>query len=193
MIAETTAELRVAPFRHTTRANLVCDETADLLLSWCENEAPWKLRIASFYEQWELHLDNNVLPLHLQAIVSDETVCRLMEVMLKPIAQRPLSLVEVTAHKLVPGQTIGVHNDYIGDEETHRLLIQVNRGWSVKNGGVLLLFGSAQPGDVRRAVKPSHRSGFAFEISPNSFHAVSRMVSGERYTLVYSFRVAAEK
>jgi len=191
MIAEATAELRVSPFRHTTRANLVCDETADALLGWCENGAPWKLRIASFYEQWELHLGTDVLPAHLQAIVSDETVSLLTEVMLKPMVQKSLKLVEVTAHKLVPGQTIGIHNDYIGDDETHRLLIQLNRGWTVQNGGVLLLFGSAQPGDVCRAVKPSHRSGFAFEISPNSFHAVSRMEAGERYTLVYSFRAAA--
>src|SRR3954465_12073601 len=84
-----------------------------------------------------------------------------------------------------------IHNDYIGGEETHRLLVQLNRGWDVQDGGVLLLFGSVRPGDICRAVKPSHRSGFAFEISPNSFHAVSRMVNGERYTLVYSFRAAA--
>lgn len=191
MIAGATAELRSSPFRHTTRANLVCDEAADALLSWCETGAPWKLRIASFYEQWELHLDNKALPPHLQAVVSDETVDHLTEVMLEPIIQKPLKLVEVTAHKLVPGQTIGIHNDYIGGEETHRLLVQLNRGWDVQDGGVLLLFGSAQPGDICRAVKPSHRSGFAFEISPNSFHAVSRMVSGERYTLVYSFRAVA--
>jgi Rps23 Pro-64 3,4-dihydroxylase Tpa1-like proline 4-hydroxylase len=191
MIAEATADLGISPFCHTTKANLVSDETADGLLRWCENEAPWKLRIASFYEQWELHLDTDVLPHHLKEIVSDETVCRLVDVMLKPIVQKSLNLVEVTAHKLVPGQTIGIHNDYIGDEETHRLLIQLNRNWNVESGGVLLLFGSDQPDDIRRAVKPAHRSGFAFEISPNSFHAVSRMVSGERYTLVYSFRAAS--
>ncbi len=110
--------------------------------------------------------------------------------MLSPIADAPLTLVEVTAHKLVSGQTIRVHNDYRPKGETHRLLIQLNRGWADEQGGLLLLFGSAGANDVRRILRPTHRSAMAFAISPLSFHAVSTIQRGERYTLVYSFQAA---
>jgi hypothetical protein len=37
----------------------------------------------------------------------------------------------MSAHKLTAGQTIRIHNDWIRGEETHRVLIQVNDGWSM--------------------------------------------------------------
>ena len=110
--------------------------------------------------------------------------------MLVPLGGAPVALTEVTAHKLLPGQTIRVHNDHRPRGETHRLLVQLNRGWDDEQGGLLLLFGSAAADDVRRILRPTHRSATAFEISPKSFHAVSTIRRGERYTLVYSFRAA---
>jgi Rps23 Pro-64 3,4-dihydroxylase Tpa1-like proline 4-hydroxylase len=102
-----------------------------------------------------------------------------------------LVLVDVSAHKLTSGQTIRIHNDWIGGEETHRLLIQLNDGWSIENGGLLMLFGSRAPEDVRSITEPAHGSGFAFEISERSFHAVSTIKAGQRFTLVYTFRESA--
>lgn len=51
-----------------------------------------------------------------------------------------------------------------------------------------MLFADDTPESVRHVVMPTHGSGFAFEISPVSYHAVSSIRSGERYTLVYTFR-----
>jgi Rps23 Pro-64 3,4-dihydroxylase Tpa1-like proline 4-hydroxylase len=155
-----------------------------------EKTAPWKLRVASFYEQWELQLDHQELPTELQPFLASDTIDGLRRLMLTPIAEIPPRLTEVTAHKLVPGQTIRVHNDHRPKGETHRLLIQLNRGWADEQGGLLLLFGSAAADDVRRILRPTHRSAMAFEISPQSFHAVSTIQRGERYTLVYSFHAA---
>jgi hypothetical protein len=39
----------------------------------------------------------------------------------------------------------------------------------------------------RNFVPPVHRSGFAFEISERSFHSVTPVLHGERYTLSYTF------
>jgi Rps23 Pro-64 3,4-dihydroxylase Tpa1-like proline 4-hydroxylase len=161
---------------------------AQATLNWMEKSAPWRLKVASFYEQWELHLDGSVLPTELQRLVSHGTIRDLKKLMLSPMTNDDLQLIEVTAHKLVSGQTIRIHNDYIPGEETHRLLVQLNRGWSDNQGGVLMLFGSSQPNDIRRALIPTSRSSFAFESSPASFHAVSTISGGERFTLVYSFR-----
>ncbi len=182
------ADARTAPFAHATHAAPLPPDLCEAALAWMETDAPWHLRIASFYEQWELHLAPQALPADLHPLLADETLEALQKLLLAPIAGAPLRLTEVTAHKLVPGQTIRVHNDHRPNGETHRLLIQLNRGWADEQGGLLLLFGSAAADDVRRILRPAHRSSVAFEISPQSFHAVSTVQRGERYTLVYSFQ-----
>lgn len=184
------ADVRTAPFAHATHAQPLPAQLCDAALTWLETDAPWRLRIASFYEQWELHLDPQTLPVDLHPMLAGETVDALQRRLLAPLARAPLRLTEVTAHKLVSGQTIRVHNDHRPRGETHRLLIQLNRGWADEQGGLLLLFGSAAADDVRRILRPAHRSAMAFEISPQSFHAVSTIQRGERYTLVYSFQAA---
>jgi Rps23 Pro-64 3,4-dihydroxylase Tpa1-like proline 4-hydroxylase len=95
--------------------------------------------------------------------------------------------VDVTAHKLIKGHTIRLHNDFIPGQETHRLLIQLNRNWKDENGGFLLFFNSSDPQDIHRVIRPIHNSSAGFAISPKSNHAVSTIHDGERYTLVYSF------
>ena len=174
------ADVRTAPFTHATHVAPLPAELCDAALTWMETDAPWRLRVASFYEQWELHLHPRALPTDLHPLLGDETVSVLRRLLLAPIASAPLRLTEVTAHKLVPGQTIRVHNDHRPKGETHRLLIQLNRGWADEQGGLLLLFGSATADDVRRILRPTHRSAMAFEISPQSFHAVSTIQRGER-------------
>src|SRR5437879_4219622 len=124
------ADIFQEPFPHATTASLISGDLCDAVLEWMENEAPWKLRIASFYEQWELHIDAETLPLHLRELCNTSTIDKLTEVMLAPLSQNPLTLIDVTAHKLVSGQTIRVHNDYLDGAETHRLLVQLNRGWT---------------------------------------------------------------
>jgi Rps23 Pro-64 3,4-dihydroxylase Tpa1-like proline 4-hydroxylase len=88
---------------------------------------------------------------------------------------------------LVAGQRIRIHNDYIPDQESHRVLVQLNRGWTDDMGGALIFFNSHDPTDMHRAFRPSHNSCVGFEISPKSLHAVSTIHSGERFTLVFSF------
>jgi Rps23 Pro-64 3,4-dihydroxylase Tpa1-like proline 4-hydroxylase len=184
------AEARSAPFPHATHPAPLPADLYEVALGWMERTAPWRLRVASFYEQWELHLDQRELPAQLQPLLATDTVEVLQRLMLAPLARVPLRLTEVTAHKLVPGQTIRVHNDHRPKGETHRLLIHLNRGWEDEQGGLLLLFGSAAADDVRRILRPTHRSAMAFAISPQSFHAVSTVQCGDRYTLVYSFQAA---
>jgi Rps23 Pro-64 3,4-dihydroxylase Tpa1-like proline 4-hydroxylase len=180
-------DYKPVPFPHVTTGLMFGADLCDLTLDWFEREAPWRLKIASFYEQWELHLDRTVLPGHLLSLIDGDALARVQD-LLKPITPSALELVEVTAHKLLAGQTIRIHNDFIPRQETHRVLLQLNRGWAEAQGGILMLFGSADATDLRRALRPIHRSGFAFEISPQSFHAVSTIASGERFTVVYSFR-----
>lgn len=182
-----TADVRLAPYAHATATDVVDPALADAALRWMEADAPWTLRAADFYEQWELHLDHATLPQALAGLLAPDFQAELGDRLLGDICGE-LELVELTAHKLLDGQTIRIHNDFIGGAETHRILIQLNRGWRDDQGGLLMLFGSADPADVRRVIRPLHRSAFGFSISDHSFHAVSTVSEGERYTLVYSFR-----
>ncbi len=181
------ADVRRVPFAHVATMDAVGAALAEATLAWMESDAPWTLRIADFYEQWELHLERATLPEPLSKLLDPYFVDTLKVRLLGPIIAADLELVEVTAHKLLAGQTIRIHNDYIEDAESHRILIQLNRGWRDEQGGLLMLFGSSSSGDVQRVIRPIHRSAFGFSISERSFHAVSTIAEGERFTLVYSF------
>lgn len=180
-------DVRLVPFAHVTSTGALGPALGDATLGWMESDARWMLRIADFYEQWELHLDPATLPEPLSELLNPDFIDKLKLRLLGPIIAAELELVEVTAHKLLPGQTIRIHNDYIENAESHRILIQLNRGWCDEQGGLLMLFGSSSSEDVQRVIRPLHRSAFGFAISDRSFHAVSTIAEGERYTLVYSF------
>lgn len=165
------------------------EDEAHAILTWFTQGAPWKLRIASFYEQYECSLLSIDLPRAIRTFVEDKFVDRVRTELVSHLgALGPLELIDIAAHHLVPNQTIRIHNDYIGAEESHRFLIQVNDGWSIDNGGLLLLFSSDRPDDVETVILPVHRSGFGFSICERSFHAVSTIRKGDRFTLVYTFR-----
>ncbi|MEN3230234.1 2OG-Fe(II) oxygenase [Methylorubrum rhodesianum] len=177
------------PFPHFKVSGILSPGEADRALDWLRHRAPWILRVESFYEQHEFSLLSTELGAEIAGLVSPPFI----EAVRTELRERfgcdgGLTLVDVSAHRLTAGQTIRIHNDFIGGEETHRLLIQLNDGWDAGRGGLLMLFAGEAPESLRHVVMPTHGSGFAFEISPASYHAVSSIKAGERYTLVYTFR-----
>lgn len=174
------------PFPHATAREALPVELVARTLRWMEEDAPWRLRVADFYEQWEMHLGADSVPGDVEDLIAPATVSHLANKLL-PTGRGSVRLVEVTAHRMTAGQTIRVHNDFRPRGETHRILVQLNRGWRDEQGGLLMLFGSGDAGDVRRVIRPVNGSGFGFAISGRSFHAVSTIKEGERFTLVYSF------
>ncbi|WP_165191638.1 cyclophane-containing peptide 2OG-Fe(II) oxygenase YhhC [Caulobacter soli] len=187
----TNAETRDTPFPHFRVADLLSEATADAMLDWLDADAPWKLRIASFYEQHEFSILACSAPGAIAQLVSAPVIARIGEELSARLRAPKLQLVDVCAHRLVAGQTIRVHNDYIGEAESHRLVVQLNRGWSVEQGGLLMLFCEDDPASVTDVLLPAHRSAFGFEISERSHHAVSTIHAGQRDTLVYTYRKAA--
>ena len=74
MTSEAAAVPRLEPFRHATCRNFLPAALLEETLSWMQEEAPWRLRVASFYEQWELHLSPAVLPQKLHALLASKTI-----------------------------------------------------------------------------------------------------------------------
>lgn len=179
-------ELEALPFEHFT-GNGKLPATDTELLDWLETEAPWKLTRAEFYEQYEFSLTHCRLAPVLRALVCPDALTALRDRMSDCFGRSLSGRVDVTAHKLVPGQTIRIHNDHIPGGETHRLLLQLNRGWEPRYGGYLMFFAGREPETVSKVVEPRSGTVQAFAISPRSYHAVSTVHAGERFTIVYSF------
>ena len=187
ILASKSKPLELAPFRYGLIPNCLEPSVADAMLQWFEDGAPWKLRVADFYEQHEFSFDDVVLPEVLAGVFSPNELEELRLHMEECFNVKLLSRIDVTAHRLTHGQRIKIHNDFIPGQESHRLLIQFNRGWNDANGGLLVFFNSKDPANVHRVLRPLHNSGVVFEISESSLHAVTPIQSGDRYTLVLSF------
>jgi len=180
-------EIVDSPFRYFLARRCLERDIEHALLDWFETLAPWTLVETDFYEQYEFSMLHTPLPRPLLPLTEPRNLSLLRDAMGALFKLVFTNRISVLAHKLVPGQRIAIHNDYIDGHETHRLTIQLNRGLHDGDGGLFLLFNSPDPHDIHRILLPTNGSGLGFEIGENSNHAVSRLYHGERYTLVYSF------
>jgi|SRR6185295_5818250 len=183
----TSPEVFSDPFPYFTAAEAFGEDVSSAILQWLETEAPWKLVETDFYEQYEISFSGIRLPPYLEFLVGQALVDDLRPKVERIFGTQLGRRIDCTAHKLVPGQRIRIHNDFIPGDETHRLLVQLNRGWPDDQGGFLMLFNSPDPSDVHRVFSPVHNSVVGFAISEDSNHAVSTIHGGERFTLVFSF------
>jgi len=180
------------PYRFFSSAPNIEKERLLDWVGWFENSAPWHLVETDFYEQYEFSLLDEDLPLCVQYLASKETLNQLILFVEKEFNVELSPSVDVVAHKLVKGQTIKIHNDFLTGKtrETHRVLLQLNRAYREENGGLLMIFSRSNPESLSEVIEPISGSVQGFEISKKSHHAVSTVHSGERYTVVYSFREA---
>jgi Rps23 Pro-64 3,4-dihydroxylase Tpa1-like proline 4-hydroxylase len=175
------------PFVYAVSPRVFNSKLSSDILSWLETEAPWRLVETGFYEQYEFNFVDAEPPEHLAFLRNTVFLESLKSEVQKLLGINLGNRIDATAHKLVAGQRIRIHNDYIPGAETHRLLIQLNRGWEDKDGGLLIIFNSPDPADIHKILRPAHDSAVVFAISSKSHHAVTRIYGAERFTLVYSF------
>jgi hypothetical protein len=178
------------PFRHATFEQCVPVSASEAILRWLETTAPWNHVQTDFYEQHEFSCWESTDPA-AAILTSDGLVSGLRRELTDLFGRELRPDATVVAHRLIPGHRIGIHNDHLEDGETHRFVIQLNRGLSDADGGLFMLFNSEDPSDVYNILRPTSGSGFAFEISPTSYHAISQMHGNVRYSIVYSFFAAS--
>jgi len=176
------------PFPHFCSTSILQKSIESKLFDWFEHTGEWNLTKTEFYEQYEFSFLNVMLPKDLQCLISQKTVAIIEKEFKNVFNAKSFELVGVTAHKLTNGQRIGVHNDFIQGEETHRLVIHINPTWTDSNGGFLILFNSENSEDISKIIMPMNNSAFGFEISNRSHHAVSKIYDFSRYSIVYTFK-----
>jgi hypothetical protein len=181
-------ERATKPFPYFLAHDCVSADAGEALLDWFESDAPWRLVSQDFYDQFEFSLFDARLPAAAAELVHPDTLADLRRRIGAEFGEALSETMEIVAHKLVAGQRIGIHNDFLPGHETHRLTVQLNRGLADADGGFMMLFNSDDATDVHRILRPVSRTGLGFAIGPASHHAVSRMHGGERFTLVYSFQ-----
>lgn len=97
---------------------------------------------------------------------------------------------EIKATKMLTGQAVGVHNDSPdgarGRTEGYRLLFYPNREYADSDGGHLFFYASDK-GPVIGGVRPVFNSGVLMRLSDFSYHAVSRVNDGVRYTVAFLY------
>ena len=183
--------LSTDPFPHFALPNFADSDLGDTLLGWFEGAAQWATHNQDgFYESYDLSLRESVLPPELLPLVAPDLTGYLKAEVARIFSATLSDRVDVTAHKLIPPYRIGIHTDYGETKQTHRLLIQINQGWKAERGGLLMFLSSKSPSELTdrdRLFIPHHRCAMCFEVSPRSFHAVSPVKDGNRYTLCFSF------
>ncbi len=180
-------EVFSTPFEYFVSPEALANDLSFAVLRWFETDAPWKLVETDFYEQYEFSLWDVEVPPELLVLGQPDFLDELKSKIESLFNVKLGNDIDVAAHKLIPGQRIRLHNDFIAGEQTYRLLIQLNRGCKDEDGGLLLLFNSADPADFHKAFRPIHNDAIGFVVSASSNHAVSLVHGGERFTLVYSF------
>jgi 2OG-Fe(II) oxygenase superfamily len=195
-------ESRRDPFPYFIASKAFDAETATKLLEWLETKAPWRDAKKSFYELCEFDFRDAELP---------ETIAPMFETeYLESVKHRVEGIFSVkfhgsvtaSAHKILPGQGVGIHTDFVPENhrerpvedmgqppgrETHRVVVQLNHAFTDAFGGHLLFFNSNKTSDIHRILRPIHNTAVGFALTRNSYHAVSNVRDGVRNTIVYSF------
>lgn len=133
------------PYPHAQAERFFSPGLCSALLDYLESAVAWQERhIDDFYDLLQIDLTQ----VELQAEVRFLTTPGFLDELRRGV-ERLFGCVldrraEVTVHKMLPGYKIKVHTDS-GKGQSHRLLVQLNRGWSEEAGGVLMLLDSENP------------------------------------------------
>lgn len=177
-----------SPYPHCHIRDLLPDDVADSLLRTLEELDCWKLRQENFYTHYSIDLSSIDLSGEWRTICSRSFLYALRTRMSQWFDSEFSEEVCVWAHKLTVGNGIGIHNDNTPNE--FRLVLQLNRGWDAAKGGFSLMLQGPSPYVVERVYPPVSNTAIAFETDRRSYHAVTEVMSGERYSIVFVFTKA---
>ena len=177
---------KAEPYPHIVSPQFYTERFAERLLTWLEAEQDWRLKEGILFEQYELGFSHFTHCKEIQGLWDGAVLARLRDGVTRATGFPVSGRINIHAHKLVPGQFTNIHTDQI-PEETHRLVVQLNRGRADDSGGNLMLLTGPKPADMSIVFKQTSNSAVGFALGAESFHAVGRVRTGTRFTIIYTF------
>ena len=176
-----------SPYRHVCLYPILEPALAQRALSWLCRTAAWARQEGAFFRHDSFALTPEVVPPDVEGVVSPNTLGSLRALLQSRFGTEVQAFAHVEAHRSTARDDIGLHTD--ADVSEVRLMLNLNARWAPGQGGVLQL--QDRPGHACRRVgyRPLHNSATAFRTAPDSYHRVSPVQDGERYTLLYRFPV----
>jgi hypothetical protein len=176
------------PFPHFFTPALLEEDALEALRTWIRAGHRWQRSEASFYHQNNLALWANHRKLASGLDLGFDLHAHIVEMgeRLFGVAMRR-DRFEAYAHKFEQGQGIGVHNDVpAGGTESHRIVLHLSESYHDAMGGHLLLHGANDANAFDAVYRPILNSAVAFRLDARSWHSVVDVVSGTRFSVVFS-------
>jgi Rps23 Pro-64 3,4-dihydroxylase Tpa1-like proline 4-hydroxylase len=177
---------RTDPYLHVVSPRFYTERFAEILLGWLETESNWALNESMRYEQYELGFSQFTHCKEIQGLWDGGVLARIRDGVTQAIGFPVSSRINISAHKMFPGQQTYIHTDKV-PHETHRIVVTLNRGRPADSGGNLVLLSGSKPADMAVVFRQISNSAVCFGLDSKSFHAVSRVRTDTRFTIIYTF------
>jgi len=156
------------PFEFLLLAPVLQADFAAGLIDRLDNLS-WQRTMGSFFCFDSPRMSSDYLNFH-QALVSAQEIGLVLRAV-SEMSDSPLELSTVDLHRYDHGNGIGAHTDS-GAKEL-RFVLNLNRGWDLSYGGVLIFSGASDLSRQTRYIAPIHNTGFGFRPAIRTYHALS--------------------
>ena len=150
----------------------------------------WERIKTDFYlqDEYTLKWDDATLMAHLRRLVEVFSSIGMQNWIARSMGCVVALPPTVVAHRLRPGDYIGFHNDYRSDGEAVRLVLMLGNA-AEESGGVFVALGESEKSEheVLEVVIPKHNRLLSFCISRRSYHLVTEVTAGDRYSIIFSY------
>lgn len=177
---------RTDPYLHILSPQFYSEPFADTLLTWLENQTDWNLHDSLHYQQYELGFSRFAHCKEIQGLWDGNVLAGIRDRAARAFGVALSSRINISAHKMVPGQHGYIHTDKI-PHETHRVVVTLNRGRPADAGGNLVLLSGPKPADVAVVMKQISNVAVGFALDSKSYHAITRVKAVTRFSVIYTF------
>ena len=175
-----------SPFPHILAASVFCEDDQLNLIAMLD-ACRWSSRTGDFFRFDTLERDTEEAEL-CSFVRSKGSELGLIEVLQDAFALDLAVPEQIEFHRYTISCGIGAHTD--AETREVRLIINLNKTWDVKHGGIWIVSSDSRLCTGRKYIPPISNTGFAFPTSKTSFHAVSvrRTATAYAVTLKYPVR-----
>jgi len=181
-------ELFDAPFSFLVGDSPFDTQSAQAIHDWLEHIDKWKLNEGEFYSSFECNLLNLEAPQDCKHLFSP-SAHDAFSIQASSVFGTPVVLSTVlAAHRMTFNQGVGIHSDSPRPgEETHRMVYTFSRNPVPHAGGHFLFLSGNSPQTATHLIPLHNNQVIAFRLSSTSYHAVTTITTGDRYSIVASF------